>query len=436
MPKRHEASTRGRALTRWTGLTRLGRVGHGYLDVARSPSYFPLWLSQLISNFGDTLHYIALVILVYQLTGQGVAVAILVAAEVIPVLLLGPIAGVIIDRFDRKAVLIAADLVRAGLVVSLVWPQGAWHAYLVAAGLAAGNTFFNPTVQAVIPALTTVEQRLAANSVAWSTGRLVQIVAAALAGGLVAFLGTEVAFGLNAATFVVSALLILRLRIPAHAGQVGEQAKRGLGRFLADAREGLHFARTDRFVARLLLVQAMASFAVGATGAMLVVLSERHLQLPPSGFAWLIGAIGIGALLGPLIPNTLARDYRDARWLFVPYVVRGIGDVLLAVFTPLPVALLILFVYGLNTSTGVVVFNSTVQGMIPDAVRGRVYTLLDATWNAMRLLSLAIGAVIVDRLGIRPLYWMGGSLLTLAGLLGLALLGRYDFRQELTMRQP
>src|SRR5918994_1102315 len=110
---------------------RLGRVGTAYLDVVRSPSYFPLWLGQLVSNFGDTLHYIALVVLVYQLTGQGVAVAVLVAAEVVPVLLLGPVAGVVIDRFSRKAVLIGADLFRAALVLSLVWPQNVWHAYVV-----------------------------------------------------------------------------------------------------------------------------------------------------------------------------------------------------------------------------------------------------------------------------------------------------------------
>ncbi len=117
------------------------------------------------------------------------AVAALVAAEVVPVLLLGPVAGVVIDRFSRKGVLIGADLFRALLVLSLVWPQGAWHAYLVAAGLAAGNSFFNPTVQAVIPALTNEDQRLAANSVAWSSGRLVQIIASALAGGLIALVG-------------------------------------------------------------------------------------------------------------------------------------------------------------------------------------------------------------------------------------------------------
>ena len=151
--------------------------------MVRSPSYFPLRLGQLISNFGDTLHYIALVVLVYQLTGQGVAVAILVAAEILPVPLLGPVAGVIIDRFSRTSVLIASDLFRAVLVLSLVWPQGVSHAYIVAAGLVAGNAFFNPTVQAVIPSLTTPEQRLAANSVAWSTGRLVQIIASAAFGG-------------------------------------------------------------------------------------------------------------------------------------------------------------------------------------------------------------------------------------------------------------
>src|SRR5919197_1300165 len=187
---------------------RLPGVGRAYASVIASPTYFPLWLGQLISNFGDTLHYIALVLLVFRLTGQGLAVAGLVAAEVVPVLVLGPVAGVVIDRFSRKTVLVGADLFRAALVLTLLWPQGAWHAYLVAAGLAAGNTFFTPTVQAVMPALTTEEQRLGGNSVAWSTGRLVQILASAVAGGMIGLFGTRVAFGINAATFLVSALLM------------------------------------------------------------------------------------------------------------------------------------------------------------------------------------------------------------------------------------
>ncbi len=424
-----------RPSARWTAkhrvttvIKRFSAVARSYAHVARSPTYFPLWLAQLISIFGDTLHYIALVVLVFQLTGRGVTVALLVAAEIVPVLLLGPIAGVVIDRFSRKSVLIGADLFRALLALSLVWPQGTGHAYAVAAGLAAGNALFSPTVQAVIPALTTEDQRLAANSVAWSSGRLVQIGASAVAGGLIALIGTKAAFAMNASTFAISALLIARLPIPPHAGQIPQGTKRGMQSYIADARAGLTYGLRDRLVSRLLIVQSLASLATGATSAMLVVLAERHLKLPPAGFAWLIGAIGVGALVGPLIPNMLARDYRDPRWLFVPYVIRGVGDVLLAVFTPLPVALLVLFVYGLNTSTGMVVFSSTLQSVIPEDVRGRVFTLLDIDWSIMRLISLAAGALAVDAVGIRPLFWAGGTLLTLAGGLGLHLLGREDLR--------
>jgi hypothetical protein len=110
---------------------RLAQVGRSYSAVVRSPSYFPLWLSQLISSLGDTLHYIALIVLVYNLTGRGAAVAVLVVAEVIPSLLLGPIAGVIIDRFSRKSVLIwcgrhwrSRSRGHKGHSMRILWPLG------------------------------------------------------------------------------------------------------------------------------------------------------------------------------------------------------------------------------------------------------------------------------------------------------------------------
>lgn len=131
-------------------------------------------------------------------------------------LVLGPVAGVVIDRFSRKRMLIVADVIRAALALSLVWPQGVWHAYAVAFGLAAGNVFFGPALNAVIPVLTTEDQRLAANSVSWSTSRFVQILAASVAGGLIALVGTAPAFALNAASFAFSAALIATLEIPAH----------------------------------------------------------------------------------------------------------------------------------------------------------------------------------------------------------------------------
>jgi len=176
------------------------------------------------------------------------------------------------------------------------------------------------------------------------------------------------------------------------------------------------------------VVQALSSLAVGATSALLVVLSEKHLNQSPAGFAWLLLAIGAGALLGPIIFGSFTQDYRKVQYLFMPYVLRGIGDILLAFVTALPVALLILFIYGLNTSTGMVVYNSILQSEVKEEIRGRVFTLLDMVWNLMRLISLALGGALVEQVGIEAVYFSGGGLLTVAGILGLILLKSYEFK--------
>ncbi len=393
-----------------------------YLQVIRSARYFPLWLGQIISNLGDTLNYVALVVLVVRLSHSGLAVSALVLTEIVPTLLLGPLAGIVIDRFDRRRMLIAVDTVRAALVLTLALTHALWAVYALAALLAVGSTLFNPTLQAVIPALLTEEERLAANSVAWSSGRLVQIIGASVAGGLIAWGGTTPAFLVNAASFAFSAVMLTRLSIPR---REGSPRRGGLGAWLGDARDGLAYARHDPFVARLLPVQALTSLATGATSALLVVLATKHLHLAAQGFGWLLAAIGIGALLGPFLSNGLTRGHSlDVRLLFVPYLIRGAGDVALGLVVGLPWALVILFIYGLNTSTGMVASNTILQTVIPDRVRGRVFTLLDVTWAAMRLLSLGLGGLLADRVGIAAVYIVGGMLLALAGALGLALLGR------------
>lgn len=406
-----------------------------YRRVISSRTYFPLWLGQLVSNFGDTLNYVALVVLVYRLSGSGLAVSVTVILEIVPVLLLAPIAGVVIDRFTHRTILVVSELVRAGLIVLLIFANQTWQIYGIVACLTAAGVFFSPTLQAVTPKLVEPEALLAANSVAWSTAQLVQIVAAALAGGLIASLGTGAAFGVNAATFVFSALMIVQLSIPKHVSAVPPVNQRGFAAWRADLRAGFSYARQDHFITRLMVVQALASLAVGATGALLIVLSQQHLRLPPQGFAWLLMAIGIGALLGPTLFGSLVQDYRHARFLFLPYVIRGMGDILLALLTPLSVALVILVVYGLNTSTGMVVYNSLMQSEVPEEMRGRVYTLMDVVWNAMQLVSLVLGGVLVDRVGVRIVYYLGGALLIAAGLLGLRLLGGYTFHVP-RLREP
>lgn len=397
-------------------------------DHSQNRCYFPLWLGQLVSSLGDTLNYIALVVYVYQLTGSGFDLSKLSIFQIIPILLIGPVAGVIIDRFPRKRILIAADIGRALLMLALAFTSNVSAIYAIAVLISIATTFFRPTVQAVIPALVKEDELLAANSVAWSTEQLVQILGAAMAGGLIALIGPQAAFVFNASTFLFSALMISTMDLPhANASQIPESEKKGWRLYLAEMRAGLHYAWRDKFVSRLIVVQMLASLAVGGTSALLVVLSEQHLQLPPVGFSLLLLAIGVGALLGPFLLGLFTQNYKDVRLLFVPYLIRGVGDILIALVVSFPFALLILFVYGLNTSTGMVVYNSLMQSTVPDAVKGRVFTLMDMTWSVMEILSIGAAGIIADALGIRAVYYFGGALLVGAGALGLVTLGRYRF---------
>lgn len=400
----------------------LGRFYSPYLTILQNRRFFPLWLGQLVSSLGDTLNYIALVIYVYQLTGSGFDLSKLSIFQIIPILLISPLAGVVIDRFPRKHVLIAAEVARALLMFALATVSNVTAIYALAILAAIAATFFRPTVQAVIPALVKEGELLAANSVAWSTEQLVQIVGAALAGGLVAFVGPQAAFIFNGLTFLFSAAMIARMDVPRVPLPASEM--RGWRLYVSQARQGLQYAARERFVSRLILVQMLASLAVGGTSALLVVLSEQHLGLPPAGFSTLLVAIGVGALLGPFLLGLFTQNYKDVRLLFVPFLIRGVGDILIAVTVSFPAALLILFVYGLNTSTGMVVYNSILQTSVPDPVKGRVFTLMDMSWSVMEILSIGLAGLIADALGIRMVYYLGGGLLVAAGALGLAFLGR------------
>ena len=129
------------------------RVLLPYWLILHNRRYFPLWLGQLVSSLGDTLNYIALVIYVYQLTGSGFDLSKLSIYQILPILLISPLAGVVIDRFRRKNILIAADVIRAVLIFGLAWAPSVTAIYALAALVSLATTFFRPTVQAVIPSL-------------------------------------------------------------------------------------------------------------------------------------------------------------------------------------------------------------------------------------------------------------------------------------------
>ncbi|WP_409332034.1 MFS transporter [Trujillonella humicola] len=128
----------------------------------------------------------------------------------------------------------------------------------------------------------------------------------------------------------------------------------------------------------------------------------------------------MGAALGPTLLLRLIPDPRRPLYVFAPYPLRGVVDLVLASIRSLPVAAATLAVYGVGTSTGAVTFNSLLQSHVTDRTRGRVFALMDLLWQAGRLASLGVGALLADTLGIRAVHYLGGVLLLLAAAVGLA----------------
>ena len=370
-------------------------------------------MAHTVSRWGDTFNAVALVIVAFRLTGSGVKVAGAVVMEILPVLLLGFVAGAVVDRFPRRRVMIAADLGRAAIAVLLAFAHDRlWVLYGGAFGLSAFSVFFTPAAASVLPSLVEEDELVGANSALWSAAVLSQIALAPLAGALVAWVGPGVAFAVNGASFVVSAVALRGL--PVTSGGPAPTRNRW-----ALALEGVRVIGRSRFLGTLAAVQGLAALSAGATSALLVVLAERHLHVRAAGFGLLLGAIGVGAGVGPLVLQRFVTDVRRPVLLFGPYLLRGFVDLVLAAFSSFGLALAALAGYGVGTSTGNVTYNTALQATTPDRLRGRVFAFYDVVWQAARLVSIGVGGVLADQLGIRAVYVLGGALLIAAAALGL-----------------
>ncbi|MGX5654598.1 MFS transporter [Geodermatophilus nigrescens] len=377
------------------------------------PGYRRLWAARTASQWGDVFATVALSLLIFDLTGSALGVSTVVVVEILPVLLLAPFAGTLVDRLPRVQVMMAADLLRAALAVSLIFiGDDAVAVYAVAFGLSLGAVFFNPAASSSLPALVADRELIAANSGIWTAAVLSQIALAPVAGLLYAAAGAGPAFGINAASFLLSAAILAGLQLPKIPDTTRRQG------FFTDAAAGLRLLATDRLLRALGIGQLLAALSAGATSALLVVLAREHLGLAPSGYGQLLGAIGVGAVLGPLVLTRLVSDPRRPTFVFGPYLLRGAVDLALATFTALPVALIALAAYGLGTSTGAVTFNSLLQASTAAETRGRVFALFDVFWQLGRLVSLLVGGLLAAALGIEAVYYLGGALLMMAAAVG------------------
>jgi len=363
-------------------------------------------------GMGRCLNTIALVLLVFDRTGTGLGVSGVVAAEILPVLLLAPFAGAVVDRVGPKKVMISADVARVVLAALLPLAASSVPAiYVIAFGVSAATVFFNPAAGAALPGIVHDDELVAANSGIWTAAVLSQIVLDPAAGALVVAAGYTYAFLINAASFAASALLLVGLTID-HLGPIGPRMS-----WPVMIRDGLRVITGHRVLRALAAGQLLAALSAGATSALLVVYAREHLRLDGRGYGVMLAVIGIGAATGPLLLVRVRNPLR-ASFVFGPYLLRAVVDAVLAATQTPAIALGALAGYGIGTSTGAVTFNSLLQTTAPAEARGRVFAGFDLTWQLGRLASLGLGGLTADTLGLPAVYAAGAVLLLVAAVIG------------------
>ena len=393
-----------------------------------------LYFGQAISQLGDWFNSVAVFALLLDLTGSATAVAWMMIVQFLPMAIVGPVAGVVVDRVDRRRVMIAADLFRGVLILGLLLVhrrEQVWIAYVVTAVCVSAQAFFEPARTATIPNITSADELMPANALSSATWSAMLALGASIGGLVTALSGRNVAFVLNAASFFASAVLISRTRYDS-----APQPGRRVAGFAAmtgvpDLLEGLRYVRGRSHVAALMFVKAGWGLAGGVL-LLLTIFGQRIFPVGATsagGIGVLYGARGIGAGLGPIAlrwilgqkPATLRRTIGPA------YFIVGGFYVLLAGAPTLPIAAFCVMCAHFGGSILWVFSTVLLQMEVPDRFRGRVFAAELALVTLTSSISSYVTAYALDRAGWSPrtLAFSLGVMFCVPGLLWLAMLSRW-----------
>ena len=403
-----------------------------------------LYIGQAISQLGDWFNSVAVFALLLDLTGSATAVAWMMIVQFLPMAIVGPLAGVVVDRVDRKRLMIAADLFRGVMILGLLLVrhrEQVWIAYVVTAVCVSAQAFFEPARTATIPNVTSADELMPANALSSATWSAMLAIGASIGGLVTALSGRNVAFILNAGSFFASALFISRTRFNSTPPPSDRPAGFATMTGIPDLLEGLRYVRSRSHVAALMFVKAGWGLAGGVL-LLLTIFGQRIFPVGTTsagGIGILYGARGIGAGLGPIAlrwilgqkPKTLRRTIGPA------YFIVGGFYVLLAGAPNLPLAALCVLCAHFGGSILWVFSTVLLQMEVPDRFRGRVFAAELAFVTLTSSISSYLTAYALDRAGWSPrmLAFSLGAMFCIPGLLWLGMLSRWR-EQEEPMEQP
>ncbi len=397
-------------------------------DVLRIPGYRRLWLGQLVSEAGDGLTNLALLLLVNHLTGSTAAIAFMAMCLAIPPLTIGLFAGTYVDRADRRKIMLASDLLRAGTVLGFVLVGSTdtlWLLFILAFVQASVGTFFTPARAAVVPKLVPPEGLLAANSVAQATRVVSGIVGAGLGGVMIGIAGVFwPAFILDSLSFLASFVLILGL--PAAVGRIAEvsagasdpaaASRLGVG---ASLKTGLSRVFHSRLLSTTILSLAVVMLGLGAVNVLFVPLLITILEVSPGWFGAVDLAQSASMILAAGMIGALATRVGATSLITIGLVGVAVLIALTGAVTAVWQVLLLMFLAGWFVSPLQASVVTLLQTGVVDAERGRVMSVLNAAISGATVLSMAFAGIAGEIVGVRNVFFVAGGIVGIGAVISL-----------------
>ena len=219
----------------------------GYIELLRrNRSFRQLWLGQVISQLGDWFDTIALYTIIQNLTGSGREIGLLLVARFVPSFFLGPLSGVVADRFSRQKIMIVTDVLRAIVVLGFLFVRSAnqlWLIYVLTVFQLGLSTFFEPARTAAVPSIVSDRELVPANAISSVTWSVMLTLGAAIGGLITGWFGTNVAFILDAATYLLSAALIASIRVPKRRKRERQKLSFGRALGITETVEGIRYVK-------------------------------------------------------------------------------------------------------------------------------------------------------------------------------------------------
>jgi MFS family permease len=398
--------------------------------LANNPNFRRLWFAQIVSELGDWFYSVAIYSFLLETTGSALSVATAFVMQVLPQTLASPLAGVLNDRLSRRKVMLFADFARAFIVAAMLLVRTrdmAWLLFVLLFLETVMWALFEPGRSAVIAVITKDEQTLAANALSATTWSVNFALGTAIGGVATAFLGRDAVFVFNSLSFVLSGLLILRMRFPEpHLAGAPPLRPRDLVDFSPVA-DGLRYVRTDSRLAATMMVKGGMGL-LGANWVILPLFGERvfpvrlegltSAQAASLGMSVLLGSRGVGSVLGAFGSTFVSGgdSARMRRLIWVGFGLAGAGYLLLGVAANVWLAALSLVLAHAGGSAIWTQSSSLLMRMTEDRFRGRVFSAEFAlSMFTLSLASYAAGLASDAGVGIRTVAIASGIVMLLPG---------------------